>query len=150
MSYFKSMLLSPGNGYKTYLIQVGDFNETVVYELDKDGNPVNLVIGKAEDTLGSPLMIANPRLRLIGAGPYEKDKGAVNPWQWGFHRCGRWADVVKILNGKSIRTGEARERLEFVAKYFDFDYIDSDGPPFVLTEKGVEEDKKLDAEDKKK
>lgn len=103
MSYFKDLFISPSEGFKVFLLHVGQHGDVVVYRLDDQGRPINLAAGRAFAVLAEPLQGADPCVFVTRH--FDAVEEMQRPYRWFSGKAGGiwWRDTIAILNaGKGV------------------------------------------------
>lgn len=145
MSFFPNMF-TDGKGFRSYLLHIDNHGAVVAYHLDGEGKPINMVSGTIDDVIGSA--IKNLGYRIVHPGPSVGRKPPFFPWDYGLSGS-RWAEVVRILNGKGKSAGRHEYQVNrFDRMEVDFPYLkQQDKPPWKweLTDSGIAMDAMIEA-----
>lgn len=148
MSYF--VFNPPKSGrFHRFLFQINKLGNSVIYELDEQGRPVEFVCGDISETIGSSLKAVHPGLVLVDLREWSVSSPGF--WFWRIRDGQRWRDVLAILQGKSCAA--KRELLIVMHIYDRFNFPITDWiagscwfpEELSLTQKALEADAKADA-----
>jgi hypothetical protein len=146
MSYFKDLFTSPKEGFKAFLLHVGQHNDVVVYRLDDQGRPAHFAAGKAIEVLGEPLALTDPCIFVTR--PFASIPHMHDPDSWFTHASfDSWREVHDVLNtgkGPQFRLLFAiyRTLLRYAPRIEEFIelHYDEHGRTFRLTPAALEAD----------
>lgn len=154
MSFFPNMFQSPPKGFRSWLVQVTQLGECVVYSLDEEGKPSSITCGPIDEAFGRALQQMNPRLRIVKNGPRDPSRTPRPERDWHLYplKEDTWKCLVDTLNKKGVVGARLLARLRELA-YAGYEipqircgYRSHPDPPFELTEEGRIADERLSKE----
>ena len=138
-SYFAKMF--SGDKFNTFLMHVNSLGGVVIYALDRDGMPTDMVQGTAEETIGQSLKSLPGWTRVVSL--QTSGTSLLVPAAIGL-RGMIWGDVCCIMNRKGLVAKEQQTIYSVYDHLFNIGYIERDrGGRYLLTDAGTSMDVKL-------
>jgi hypothetical protein len=144
MGFFPGMVTAPKTACETFVVQISDLGECVVYSLDEKGEPDGFVVADSpEDMLRQLAEQISPNATVT---MWTEDEDLVADLTDDFRT---WADVAAELNRRPRRLSghllwdRCRRSISVFSKYLDWDWPRKGGGNFTVTQAGLDYDAKF-------